>query len=215
MFQSKPCPSQYISLAGFTCCIHLLHTASIIAYNQLMPDKPLLHGERITLRPLVEDDARNIFQSLSEQDTMRLTGTSETFTYEQVEVYCARVAAAENRADYVITLSNSDTFIGEAVINNINWHNRSGHYRIAVSQQHVDQGYGSEATRLMMAYAFNTLGLHRIELEVYNFNPRARHVYEKIGFVAEGELRDVLFMDGEFHNAMVMSLLEHEFKANN
>jgi RimJ/RimL family protein N-acetyltransferase len=176
-----------------------------------MPDKPLLHGERLTLRPLVESDARNIFQSLSEQETMRLTGTFETFTFEQVEVYCARVAAAENRADYIITLSNSNTFIGEAVINDINWHNRSAHYRIAVSQNYVDQGYGSEATRLMMAYAFNTLGLHRIELEVYNFNPRARRVYEKIGFVAEGELRDVLYMDGEFHNATFMSLLEHEF----
>lgn len=190
-----------------------LHVASIIAYNEPMPDKPLLHGERLTLRPLVESDARNIFQSLSEQDTMRLTGTFETFTFEQVEVYCARVAAAENRADYIITLSNSGTFIGEAVINDINWHNRSAHYRIAISENYVDQGYGSEATKLMMAYAFNTLGLHRIELEVYTFNPRARHVYEKIGFVAEGELRDVLFMDGEFHSATVMSLLEHEFKA--
>lgn len=178
-----------------------------------MPDKPLLHGERVTLRPLVESDAKNIFKSLSEQETMRLTGTNETFTYEQVEVYCARVAAAENRADYIITLSNSDMFIGEAVINDINWRNRSAHYRVAVSQQHVDHGYGSEATRLMMAYAFNTLGLHRIELEVYTFNPRARHVYEKLGFVVEGELRDVLYMDGEFHSATVMSMLEHEFRA--
>jgi len=179
-----------------------------------MPDKPLLHGERLTLRPLVESDARNIFASLSEQDTMRLTGTFETFTFEQVEVYCARVAAAENRADYIITLANSSTFIGEAVINNINWHNRSAHYRIAISEKYVNQGYGSEATRLMMAYAFNTLGLHRIELEVYTFNPRAKHVYEKLGFSVEGELRDVLFMDGEFHSATVMSLLEHEFNTH-
>ncbi|MEM6429164.1 MAG: GNAT family protein [Deinococcota bacterium] len=181
-----------------------------------MPDKPALHGSRLTLRPLAVGDARALFTILNEQEIMRLTGTEETFAYEQVEVYCARMALAENRADYAITLraqtgDHEETFLGEAILNDINWRNHSAHYRIVLSETYVDHGYGSEATYLMMQYAFDMLKLHRIELEVYAFNPRALHVYEKLGFVQEGSLRDVLFMEGSYHSAVVMSLLEHEF----
>ena len=52
-----------------------------------------------------------------------------------------------------------------------------------------------------------SLGLHRIELEVYAFNPRARRVYEKVGFVKEGTLRDALLWDGKWVDAEIMSLL--------
>jgi RimJ/RimL family protein N-acetyltransferase len=184
-----------------------------------MPDKPALHGSRLTLRSLAASDARALFTILNEQEIMRLTGTEETFAYEQVEVYCARMALAENRADYAVTLrthtnnthASEETFLGEAIFNDINWRNHSAHYRIALSEKYVDHGYGTEATYLMMQYAFDVLKLHRVELEVYAFNPRALHVYEKLGFVREGTLRDVLFMEGRYHSAVVMSLLEHEF----
>lgn len=54
--------------------------------------------------------------------------------------------------------------------------------------------------RLVLAvvdHGLTTMGLHRISLEVYAFNPRARHVYEKVGFVHEGTGRDALLFDGE------------------
>jgi RimJ/RimL family protein N-acetyltransferase len=70
------------------------------------------------------------------------------------------------------------------------------------------RGLGTEATRLIVGYGFDQLGLHRIELEVYAFNPRARRAYEKVGFVAEGVLRDALWWDGEWVDAVVMSMLE-------
>nr|WP_315501870.1 GNAT family protein [Actinomyces radicidentis] len=49
------------------------------------------------------------------------------------------------------------------------------------------------------------MGLHRISLEVYAFNPAARRAYEKAGFVAEGRLRDALLYDGEWVDAEVMA----------
>jgi len=45
---------------------------------------------------------------------------------------------------------------------------------------------------MIVGYGFELLGLHRISLQVYAFNPRARHVYEKVGFIAEGVLREEL-----------------------
>ena len=65
--------------------------------------------------------------------------------------------------------------------------------------------------RLIVGYGFEQIGLHRISLEVYAFNPRARHVYEKTGFVAEGVLRESLYYGGEWVDATVMSILDHEW----
>jgi len=68
--------------------------------------------------------------------------------------------------------------------------NRSCNFRIFLGRAGRDRGLGTEATRLIVGYGFEGLGLHRISLEVYSFNPRARRVYEKAGFQAEGILRE-------------------------
>lgn len=178
-----------------------------------MLEKPLLHGERVTLRPITADDAAAMFAALDDTESMRLTGTQESFTRAQVADFCARVAVADDRADYAITLKGDPTYIGEAVLNGIDWCNRSANFRIALaSAVFFGQGYGTEATRLIVAYGFEQLRLHRIALEVYAFNSRARHVYEKIGFREEGVRRDALYWDGQFHDAVMMSMLEQEYR---
>lgn len=179
-----------------------------------MLEKPILTGSKINLRPITVDDAAGMFSSLSDEESMRLTGTQSSFTLEQVARYCERVSKADDRADYAITLKDDPAYIGEVVLNDIDALNRSASFRIALaSSTHFGKGYGSEATRLIIDYGFRTLNLHRIELEVYDFNPRAQHVYEKIGFVREGVRRDVLRWDGVYQNAIIMSILEHEYAA--
>jgi RimJ/RimL family protein N-acetyltransferase len=56
------------------------------------------------------------------------------------------------------------------------------------------------------------VGVYRVELEVFDFNPRARHVYEKVGFVHEGTKRDALRRDGEWTDCHCMALLNHDWK---
>jgi RimJ/RimL family protein N-acetyltransferase len=64
---------------------------------------------------------------------------------------------------------------------------------------------------LTVGYGFEQLALHRIALEVYAFNPRARHVYDKVGFVAEGVLRDELRWEDQWIDATAMSILAPEW----
>jgi RimJ/RimL family protein N-acetyltransferase len=63
----------------------------------------------------------------------------------------------------------------------------------------------------MLEYGFNVLELHRIDLEVFAFNPRAIHVYEKLGFKREGVRREVLLLEGTYHDSIVMGLLRYEY----
>lgn len=72
---------------------------------------------------------------------------------------------------------------------------------------------GTEATRLIVGYGFEQLGLYRISLTVFAFNPRARRVYEKAGFVEEGRMRQALKWDGERYDDIMMAILAPEWSA--
>lgn len=80
-------------------------------------------------------------------------------------------------------------------------------------EENWEQGYGSEASGLILDYGFSKLGLHRVELLVLEFNKRARRVYEKLGFVVEGLQSEARLIDGKWHNVIQMSLLEGEIKS--
>jgi RimJ/RimL family protein N-acetyltransferase len=105
----------------------------------------------------------------------------------------------------------TDECVGEVVLNQYDEGNRSCNFRTFVGPAGQGRGLGTEALRLIVGYGFEEIGLHRISLEVYAFNPRARHVYEKAGFVAEGVLRESLHYNSEWIDATVMSILDHEW----
>ncbi|UXY31906.1 GNAT family N-acetyltransferase [Streptomyces sp. HUAS TT20] len=124
------------------------------------------------------------------------------------EVPCAPTSSTSRRYD---TRQEEDDRLDLAVVDqttgNVMWDpvDESCGFRICLVPGTYGRGLGTEATRLIVG-GFEKLGLHRISLEVYVFNPRARRVYEKVGFVAEGVLRDALLWEGERVDATVMSI---------
>lgn len=179
-----------------------------------MPDRPVLHGDTILLRPLTAADADTLYRGLHDEEFARLTGTQRSFTLAEVRAHYARVETADDRVDYaIVTRDDPDRIVGEVVLNEIDVVNRSANFRIALlSPLDAGKGYGTQATRLMVAFGFERLALHRIELEVFAFNPRAIRVYEKAGFVREGVRRDALWWNGEFHDAVIMAILRPEYE---
>ena len=173
-----------------------------------MSVKPTLTGERVFLRPVSTDDVPGLLDLVADQESARLTGTHETFDPERLREWYATRGQQDDRLDLAVIERASGEYAGEVVLNDLNRENRSCGFRIALRPGFQDRGLGSEATRLILDYAFDTLGLHRIELEVYAFNPRAQRVYEKSGFVYEGTRRDALLWDGQWVDAIILSMLE-------
>ncbi|MCB9450789.1 MAG: GNAT family N-acetyltransferase [Anaerolineaceae bacterium] len=172
----------------------------------------IIQGNNLYLRPYSRDDAAAVLAGANEPVGRKLTGTHATFTLEQIIAYIENNHVDDSRAGFVICLPDG-TVTGEVVINQIDTDNHRANIRIALfAEQYFGQGLGTEALRLMVDYGFKTLKLHRIELGVYAFNPRAIRVYEKLGFKREGLLRDALFYDDAYHDEIVMSLLEHEWQ---
>jgi RimJ/RimL family protein N-acetyltransferase len=180
-----------------------------------MLDKPPLEGTRVALRALGPEDAEAMFDSIQDPEGRRLTGSHAEFTLEVIRAHCARVAVAEDRLDYVIALRGDPTYRGEVVLRHIDPENRTASFRINLAVWAPrGAGLGSEATVLLLRYGFKVWpSLHRVELEVFDFNPRAIRSYEKVGFVREGLKRDALWWVGEPHGAVMMSMLRPEFEA--
>nr|WP_246313092.1 GNAT family N-acetyltransferase [Leifsonia shinshuensis] len=171
---------------------------------------PTLTTERLTLVPLGPGHFEGTWASLHEPEVMRLTGTHATFTEDQIREWLAGLAALDGRADWAILRTADGVHLGEAVLNDLDADNRSVGFRIMLgSPQWFGSGYGTEATRAVLEHAFGTAGLHRVELEVFAFNPRAQRAYEKAGFVVEGRRREALHWDGEWVDAIVMGCLSH------
>ncbi len=75
-----------------------------------------------------------------------------------------------------------------------------------------DRGYGTDALRAFLGFLFDDVGLHRVWLATYDYNARARRVYEKIGFVREGVMRQSELVDGRWVDGVIYGILEDEFR---
>ncbi|RCW39863.1 GNAT family N-acetyltransferase [Paenibacillus prosopidis] len=73
------------------------------------------------------------------------------------------------------------------------------------------RGYGKETMKLIIKWIFENTDTHRVWLDVKDFNQRAKHVYESVGFIYEGTLRDSYFNGKKFESLVVLSLLRHEY----
>lgn len=179
-----------------------------------MATKPvrLLIGDRIYLRPISLEDTETYFQQLFDPEVRMLTGTKRAFTKESVHRYIEGKSHDTSTVLLLMALKETDEVIGDLALQDIDPTNRSCNLRIAIDGNHQGKGYGSEAIPLMLDYGFGILNLHRIELEVYAYNDRAVHVYEKLGFKQEGVQRDYLYYNHKYHDCIKMSILEDEFR---
>lgn len=183
--------------------------------------KPTLTGERVTLRPPGAPDAIIIAALLADPELLRFTGSvtssaeAEAFPTEPdrqtSDWYATRVDQVD-RLDLMVVENATGAVIGEVVLNEWEPAAGSANFRTLIGATGRGRGLGTEAARLIIGYGFQHIGLHRIELGVFAFNPRAIRVYEKVGFVREGVRRDAFRFDGSYVDDIIMSILAPEWE---
>jgi RimJ/RimL family protein N-acetyltransferase len=116
---------------------------------------------------------------------------------------------------FAVHWEGKDEPVGVVSLTNISEANASADLSVIVgNEKDRAKGLGTEAIRLLLDYAFEDLGLNRVGLSVFEFNEAAIRAYEKIGFEREGRLRQALQRDGDFHDAILMSILAHKWRGN-
>ncbi|WP_407549158.1 GNAT family protein [Streptomyces sp. Pv4-95] len=172
-----------------------------------LSEKPVLPGSRIRLAPLSIRHATAFHATTLDPETRRLTGTHRRFTPEDIRAWCSGRADQKDRLDLAIEDLETGDYLGDLALLGIDADNAHGVLRIALVPGATDRGIGTEAIRLLLDYAFDRVRLHRVQLEVFAHNDRARRAYEKCGFEVEGRMREALAWDGEWHDVLMMAVL--------
>jgi diamine N-acetyltransferase len=181
-------------------------------------DKPgdriaFLTGERVYLRPIEPEDLPLIRKWANDPEIRRLTGAVSPLSQAAAEDFLERVRGDEKRVWFVVALKENDRVIGEAGLLRMFHAWRTTDLSLIIGEQDAwGKGYGSEALLLLLDYAFGYLGFHRVAVGVVGFNERAIRFYEKVGFRREGIQRDGYYCDHAYHDFVMMSILEDEFR---
>ncbi|MBP2019032.1 RimJ/RimL family protein N-acetyltransferase [Symbiobacterium terraclitae] len=174
---------------------------------------PVLKGARVVLRPPREQDKQDRLACGRSAEYIRMVGGDHRrvapLTPEQVDRWYERLLAEP--MERVIDLGGR--CIGTARLNSLNEHERRARCAIGIFDPSAwGKGYGTEATNLVLQYAFETLRLHRVDLRVLACNHRAIACYEKCGFVREGVEREGALIAGRWESDVIMSILEQEYR---
>jgi RimJ/RimL family protein N-acetyltransferase len=103
--------------------------------------------------------------------------------------------------------------VGCTTFSSLDADNGSVLFHITIGERDAwGRGLGTETAELMLAHAFDGLGLHRVGLSVFSFNPRAIRAYEKAGFRFEGRIRDAIRRDGRYWDEIQMGVLSDEWR---
>ena len=113
----------------------------------------------------------------------------------------------------LLAIEAEGTLIGALVLRNEeNLPSRSATFGIIIGDRaYLDRGYGTEASTLLLDYAFAVLGYHKINLDLFEYNARAQAMYEKLGFVLEGRRRENHWSRGRFWDDILMGVTAEEW----
>lgn len=167
-----------------------------------------------TIRLAQTTDAENYYMqnyNPLDKETARLTGCKEYFSRDEVISFFLK-SIEETDHYYFLIISPDNRIIGETVINEIDNQTNSANFRICIFQSSEQgKGIGAWAVETTRDFAFETLKLHRLALDVFSFNTRAEKCYLKAGFKIEGVLRDAVLNGNEYADDILMSILEDEW----
>ncbi|MBZ2195828.1 GNAT family N-acetyltransferase [Occultella gossypii] len=176
---------------------------------------PTLPGEMVTLRPIEATDADDLWLGVSDPEGRRQTGETTVRTREEVAEWAATAAELEGRFDWAMCTEDR-RMVGEIALERVDLTSRRAEVRLLTNPGHRGRGYGREAIMLVLAFAFEAsdaggLGLHRVGLEVLSINPRAAALYQSLGFVVEGRIREAYLDSERYYDSIRMGMLEDEY----
>lgn len=177
--------------------------------------KPTLIDGRLTLRPFMTSDISALLEINALPINRYLTGSAindeerdapidEHFTM-RIRDWYTKINYEPDRIDLAITYDNQ--CVGEIVVNEWDFEMNSANLCLTIHPDYWNFGIGKKAILLVMFYLETNSSLHRLELEVYDFNPRARYVYESIGFTYEGTKRHAFQYNSTYHDIHFYSFI--------
>ncbi|NDJ55173.1 MAG: GNAT family N-acetyltransferase [Chloroflexi bacterium] len=180
---------------------------------------PVLETERLTLRPIGSDDAEAILRIRGDIEVTRLYTGQPYQSITDAESFIASLGPdyeARRAISWGITLKEVDGVPGEviglAALHDIASDDRRSGVRYELQRAYWGRGIASEALRAVLTFAFDQLGLNRVEASCAAINAASVRALKRLGFTQEGQQRERHQQDGVYYDRLLFGLLAREFQ---
>jgi RimJ/RimL family protein N-acetyltransferase len=175
----------------------------------------MIKGELVGLRSLEKEDLSLLRDWRNIESFRRNFREYRELNMANQDAWFARTNASPNDFMFVIVRLKDGKPLGAAGLLYTNWIIRSADFSfyIGLDELYIDElGYAEESARLLISYGFKNLNLHKIWMELYEFDHKKINFFtKKFNFKTDGILRDNCFENGRYWNSLLISLLSSEF----
>jgi RimJ/RimL family protein N-acetyltransferase len=177
---------------------------------------PILHGRRVTLRELRTTDAAPLCALLTTEEVSRFISpppaTAEGFA--RFIAWTLRQRASGTYACFAVTLAGHDTAIGIFQVRETEPGFATAEWGFALGSAYWGTGLFQEGAELVLRFAFDALGVHRLEARAALKNGRGNGALRKVGAVQEGVLRRSFLRNGEYLDQALYSIVDDDWRAS-
>ena len=163
----------------------------------------LIAGERLRLRRATLDDLNYIMKLQAAPENLK-------FIVPFDENYHRKIFTSADKMDVIAEEIQTGERVGYFMLRELDTPCAEFTHVIIDKK---GRGYGREALKLLLKWAFETKNFHRIWIDCKDYNSVALHLYESLGFVREGLLREILLTNGVYENLVVLGMLDREYKS--
>ena len=170
-------------------------------------------GKKILLRAIEENDLPLLRDMLNSPEMEgNVVGWSLPVSEKLQNEWYARSLTDQNSIRLIIDLKQYGS-VGLVTLHDLNWKNRSASVGIKISNKYRSLGIGTDAVMAIMRYAFDELGLHRLESTVFDDNVASINLFKKCGWFVEGTKREAVYKAGRFRNLHVIGILVNDYRS--
>jgi len=171
----------------------------------------MILGNSVFISALNTADKSIILNWVNNPELKNKIGTIYPISDIEHEKWFSSKFENSNEKIFGIVSREYNSLIGIIGLKNIDFINRNAELYIYIGEtQYQSRGLGTDAVKTLVDFSFSQLNLHRIYLNVFDYNENAIKVYERVGFVVEGVLTDAFYRDGQYHNKIIMGKINTE-----
>lgn len=179
----------------------------------------ILCGDLVRLSALDPEEVGTLLSRHSrDSEYFRLMESSPCLpvSRETAQKWIEKQVAEQQIINFAIRALADNRLLGDVGLGRPRWNHGDTFLGIGIGERDFwGKGYGSDAIRVMLRYAFAELNLRRVSLGVYEYNSRAVRCYEKVGFRHEGRIRQYMSREGRRWDLIYMGILKEEWLAAN
>ncbi len=171
-----------------------------------------MESKRIKLVPLDSIHGEYIVKWRNDPDVSFNLFSNDTLTLDSQKRWFEVYKSSDSRKEFIIYILDDNRAIGTVGLTDIDVRNLKAELTIILGEkEYRGKGFGEEALRLILDYAFKDLMLNKIVLKVFRYNENALKLYNKSGFKLDGILRQDIYKNNQFNDVIEMSLLKEEW----